>query len=232
MNKPKRILLKLSGEALSKDLDFGYDWDFVDKVVDQLETLYKEGVQIGFVVGGGNFWRGRNSADMDRSTADYMGMLATVMNGLALSDVIKSRGIPCKVLSSIQMDRVAEFFTKDKALKYFDEGNILIFVGGTGSPYFSTDSGAALRAAEIGADAIYLAKNVDGVYDSDPKINENAKKFDEISFIDFVKLGLKAMDTTAVTLCMENNIPVLCFMLDEGSIIKAVRGEKMGTWIR
>lgn len=232
MTNFKRVLLKLSGEALAKDKGFGYDYDFVDTVVKELIDLQNGGVQVSLVVGGGNFWRGRQGGKMDRTVADQMGMLATVMNALYLQDAIEKQGGKAVVLSSIEVDRVAPLYTKKRALHYLDNGYVVIFAGGTGSPYFSTDTAAALRAAEIEADVILLAKNVDGIYSSDPKIDKNAVKYDEISYMDFIKNGLKAMDTTAVTMCMENAIPVLCFMLDETSIIRAAKGEKLGTWIK
>lgn len=232
MTNFKRVLLKLSGEALAKDKGFGYDYDFVDTVVKELIDLQNGGVQVSLVVGGGNFWRGRQGGKMDRTVADQMGMLATVMNALCLQDAIEKQGGKAVVLSSIEVDRVAPLYTKKRALHYLDNGYVVIFAGGTGSPYFSTDTAAALRAAEIEADVILLAKNVDGIYSSDPKIDKNAVKYDEISYMDFIKNGLKAMDTTAVTMCMENAIPVLCFMLDETSIIRAAKGEKLGTWIK
>lgn len=232
MTNFKRVLLKLSGEALAKDKGFGYDYDFVDTVVKELIDLQNGGVQVSLVVGGGNFWRGRQGGKMDRTIADQMGMLATVMNALCLQDAIEKQGGKAVVLSSIEVDRVAPLYTKKRALKYLDNGYVVIFAGGTGSPYFSTDTAAALRAAEIEADVILLAKNVDGIYSNDPKIDKNAVKYDEISYMDFIKNGLKAMDTTAVTMCMENAIPVLCFLLDETSIIRAANGEKLGTWIK
>lgn len=232
MTNFERVLLKLSGEALAKDKGFGYDYDFVDTVVKELIDLQNGGVQVSLVVGGGNFWRGRQGGKMDRTIADQMGMLATVMNALCLQDAIEKQGGKAVVLSSIEVDRVAPLYTKKRALKYLDNGYVVIFAGGTGSPYFSTDTAAALRAAEIEADVILLAKNVDGIYSNDPKIDKNAVKYDEISYMDFIKNGLKAMDTTAVTMCMENAIPVLCFLLDETSIIRAANGEKLGTWIK
>lgn len=232
MTKYGKILLKLSGEALSNGKGCGYDYDFVDKVVDELIALQKKDVQVSLVVGGGNFWRGRQGGNTDRTVADQMGMLATIMNSLLLADVIEKRGGKAVVLSSIEVDRIAELYTKKKALSYLEQGYIVIFGGGTGSPYFSTDTAASLRASEIGADVILLAKNVDGIYSSDPKIDKNAKKYDVISYADFIQKGLKAMDLTAVTMCMENDIPILCFMLDETSILKAVEGNVDGTWIK
>ena len=228
----KRILLKLSGEALAGAAKRGFDEETVIAVAKQIRTIAEEGTQVGIVIGGGNFWRGRQGADMDRTVADQMGMLATVMNALCLKDAIIKKGAQAEVLSSVEMDRIAKLYTKTRALRYLDRGDIVIFAGGTGNPYFSTDTAAALRAAEIGADVILLAKNVDGVYTGDPKTDKNAKKYEEISYMDFIKNGLKAMDTTAVTMCMENNIPVLCFLLDETSLIRAANGEKLGTRIK
>lgn len=230
--KYKRILLKISGEALAGSKGFGFDAEFIDKVVNQLVQLNKAGVEIGIVVGGGNFWRGRQGYSMERTTADYMGMLATAMNALALQDAIEHKGVATRVQTAIDINKVAEPYIRRKAIAHLDKGRIVIFAGGTGCPFFSTDTAAALRAAEIDADVILLAKNVDGIYDSDPKLNPSAKKYDEISYMDFISQGLKAMDTTAVTICMENKTPILCFGLDENSVIKAVSGEKIGTWIK
>ena len=230
--KYKRILLKISGEALAGNKGFGFDTAFIDKVVDQLVELSKGGVEIGIVVGGGNFWRGRQGYSMERTTADYMGMLATAMNALALQDAIEHKGVATRVQTAIDINKVAEPYVRRKAISHLSKGRIVIFAGGTGCPFFSTDTAAALRAAEIDADVILLAKNVDGIYDSDPKLNPSAKKYDEISYMDFIGQSLKAMDTTAVTICMENKTPILCFGLDDGSVLKAVRGEKIGTWIR
>lgn len=230
--KFKRILLKISGEALSGNKGFGFDYDFMEKVVEQLVTLNKSGVEIGVVVGGGNFWRGRQGTNLERTTADYMGMLATTMNALALQDAIEKHGVPTRVQTAIDINKVAEPYARRKATRHLEKGRIVIFACGTGCPFFSTDTAAALRAAETDAEIILLAKNVDGIYDSDPKLNPFAKKYDEISYMDFIAQGLKAMDATAVTICMENSMPVLCFGLDDNSIIRAVEGEDIGTWIR
>ena len=230
--KFKRILLKISGEALSGNKGFGFDYDFMEKVVEQLVTLNKSGVEIGVVVGGGNFWRGRQGTNLERTTADYMGMLATTMNALALQDAIEKHGVPTRVQTAIDINKVAEPYARRKATRHLEKGRIVIFACGTGCPFFSTDTAAALRAAETDAEIILLAKNVDGIYDSDPKLNPFAKKYDEISYMDFIAQGLKAMDATAVTICMENSMPVLCFGLDDNSIIRAVEGEDLGTWIR
>lgn len=228
----KRVLLKISGEALAGDKRFGFDPSFIDTVVDELVEVYKSGVQISIVVGGGNFWRGRQGLDMERTTADYMGMLATAMNALALQDAIERKGVPTRVQTAIDITKVAEPYARRKAIRHLEKGRIVIFACGTGCPFFSTDTAAALRAAETEADVILLAKNVDGVYDSDPKTNPNAKKYDVISYMDFIKNELKAMDTTAVTICMENKTPILAFGLGGGSIMKALSGENIGTWIK
>ncbi len=234
MNKPKfkRVLLKISGEALAGDKHFGFDSEVVDKVVDQLVELNKMGVGVGVVVGGGNFWRGRQGNNIERTTADYMGMLATAMNALALQDAIEKRGVPTRVQTAIDITKVAEPYARRKAIRHLEKGRIVIFACGTGCPFFSTDTAAALRAAEIEAEIILLAKNVDGIYDSDPKTNPNAKKYAEMSYMDFISHELKAMDTTAVTICMENKTPILAFGLDDSSIIKAINGEDIGTWIK
>lgn len=231
--KYKRVILKISGEALAGDKGMGYDESVIAEVVDQISEAVKMGVQVAIVVGGGNFWRGRQGMQMDRSTADHMGMLATVMNALCLQDAIEQKGVPTRVQTAITMSRIAEPYIRRKAVSHLEKGRVVIFGCGTGNPFFSTDTAAALRAAEINADVILLAKNVDGIYDSDPKINPSAKKYDEISYIDFIKQGLKAMDTTAVTICMENKTPILAFGLNEkNAIVRAASGECMGTWIR
>ena len=215
----KRVVLKLSGEALAGENGFGLNEAVIDKVVKQIKKIRELGVEVGMVIGGGNFWRGRQGKEMNRTTADHMGMLATVINSLAMQD-------------ALEITRVAEPYILGKALKHLNKGRVVIFGCGTGNPYFSTDTGAALRAAEIGADCLLLAKNVDGIYDSDPKVNKNAKKLSEISYLDYVSKDLKAMDTTAVTICKENGIPVLVFGLDDDSIVKAVTSENVGTLIR
>lgn len=230
--KYKRVILKLSGEALAGENGFGLNEKIISDVVDQIVKIHDMGVQIGIVIGGGNFWRGRQGTSMDRTTADHMGMLATVINSLALQDAIEQKGIPTRVQTALNMISVAEPFILRKAIRHFELGRVVIFACGTGNPYCSTDSGAALRAAEIDAEVILLAKNVDGVYDSDPKINKNAKRIDKISHIEVVNRGLKAMDTTAVTMCMDNNIDILVFALSEkDSIVKAITGDKVGTII-
>lgn len=231
--KYKRLIIKLSGEALSGDNGFGIDENTIEYVVRQIKTVVEMGIEVGIIIGGGNFWRGRQAGSMDRTTADHMGMLATVINSLAMQDALERNGVPTRVQSAITITRMAEPYILRRALRHFEKGRVVIFACGTGNPYFSTDTGAALRAAEIGADAMLLAKNVDGIYNSDPKINKDAVKFDEISYIDVIQKGLNAMDTTAISLCMENKIPVIAFALkEENSIVKAALGEKIGTIIK
>ena len=212
----------------------GYDEAVIGEVVEQIEEAVKMGIEVAIVVGGGNFWRGRQGMNMDRSTADHMGMLATVMNALCLQDAIEQRGIPTRVQTAITMSRIAEPYIRRKAVSHLEKGRVVIFACGTGNPFFSTDTAAALRAAEINADVILLAKNVDGIYDSDPKLNPAAVKYKEISYIDFIKQGLKAMDTTAVTICMDNKTPIFAFALNEkNAIVRAACGDdSLGTWIK
>lgn len=233
MAKYKRVVIKLSGEALAGEKGFGLDESVIDYVVKQIKEVASIGVEIGIIIGGGNFWRGRQGSNMDRTTADHMGMLATVINSLAMQDALEKHGVACRVQTALTITRVAEPYILRKAMRHLEKGRVVIFACGTGNPYFSTDTGAALRAAEIGAEALLLAKNVDGIYDADPKTNPEAKKFDEITYIDVIKKGLNAMDTTAISLCMENKIPVIAFALTEkDSIIKAVNGENIGTIIK
>ncbi len=234
MAKYKRVIIKISGEALAGAKGMGFDQAVLDRVVDQICKVHKLGVQVGIVVGGGNFWRGRQGTEMDRATADHMGMLATVINALALQDAIERRGVPTRVQTALTITRVAEPYIARKANSHLEKGRIVIFACGTGNPFFSTDTAVALRAAEIGAEVILLAKNVDGVYDSDPKTNPNAKKYQEIKYLDFISQELKAMDTAAVAICKENKTPILAFGLDEeNSLVRAVEGDdSLGTWIR
>ncbi|MEG1710809.1 MAG: UMP kinase [Clostridia bacterium] len=232
MLKYKRIILKISGEALAGENGVGINNETLDSLAKQLKAVKECGVEIGVVIGGGNFWRGRQAIGMDQTTADHMGMLATVINALALQDALERIDVETRVQTALTITRVAEPYILRKALRHLEKGRIVIFACGTGNPYFSTDTGAALRAAEIHADILLLAKNVDGIYDSDPKTNPNAKKYDEISYMDVIKNGLKAMDTTAITMCMEHKIPILAFaMKEENCIMKAVQGVKIGTVI-
>jgi uridylate kinase len=230
--KYKRILIKLSGEALAGAQGHGLDEGVISRVVDEIQKIHDMGVEIALVIGGGNFWRGRQGKKMDRATADHMGMLATVMNSLAMMDALEQRGMPTRVQTALIMTSVAEPYILRKALSHFEKGRIVIMACGTGNPYCSTDTAAAQRACEIQADVLLMAKNIDGIYDSDPKLNPNAKKYDHINFLDVIKNSIKAMDATAATMCMENNVPVIAFGLDEkDSIVKAVCGEKIGTVI-
>ncbi|MBQ8229071.1 MAG: UMP kinase [Clostridia bacterium] len=231
--KYKRILLKLSGEALAGDQRFGLNHEVIAPVVEQIVQIHNMGVDIGLVIGGGNFWRGRQGTNMDRTTADHMGMLATVMNSLAMMDAIEQRGVPVRVQTALDMVSLAEPFILRKALRHFEQGRIVIFACGTGNPYCSTDTAAALRACEISADILLMAKNVDGIYDSDPKTNPNAKKYEELRYADIINRGLKVIDYEAAAKCMENNIPTLAFGLnEENSIVRAVCGEDLGTIIK
>lgn len=229
----KRVIIKLSGEALAGEKGNGIDEKTLSEVIDQIIEVKNLGVQIGIIVGGGNFWRGRQGTEMDRSTADHMGMLATVINALAIQDALERKGVPTRVQTALTITRVAEPYILRKALSHLNKNRIVIFACGTGNPYFTTDTAAALRAAEINADVLLLAKNVDGIYDSDPKVNPNAKKLESVTYKDYIAQGLKAMDTTAITICMENHIPVLAFGLFEKDALKrAVTGEKIGTLIK
>jgi uridylate kinase len=232
MPKYKRIILKISGEALAGNDKTGFDFDVISLVADQVIEVAKMGVEIGIIVGGGNIWRGRSGVGMDRTTADHMGMLATVINALAMQDALESKGMQTRVLTAIEMRQIAEPYIRRRAMRHLEKGRVVIFACGTGNPYFSTDTAAALRAAEIEAELILLAKNVDGVYNSDPKVNKDAKKYDFISYIDVINQGLTVMDTTAVSLCMDNSIPIVCFGLDTPNGIKrVVSGENIGTRI-
>ncbi len=230
--KYKRIMLKISGEALAGEKGFGIDFDTANEIALQIKELVKLGVEIGIVVGGGNIWRGRSGEGMDRTTADYMGMMATCINALALQDSLENLGVNTRVQTAIEMKEVAEPFIRRRAMRHLEKGRVVIFAAGTGNPYFSTDTTAALRAAEIEAEVILLAKKVDGVYDKDPHKYTDAVKFDELSYLNVLEKGLQVMDSTATSLCMDNNIPILVFGLDKPENIKrAVLGEKIGTLV-
>ncbi len=230
--KFKRILLKLSGEALAGPRGFGLDEDTLADISSVIKEASKMGVEIAIVVGGGNFWRGRTGKDMDRTRADHMGMLATVINSLALQSALEAAGVLTRVQTGIEMRQIAEPYIRGKAISHLGKGRVVIFGCGTGNPFFSTDTGAALRAAEIDAEAILLAKKVDGVYDSDPNLNPNAKKFDDLKYIEVLNKGLGVMDSTATSLCMDNNIPIIVFGLDDPkNIIRVLCGEKIGTTV-
>ncbi len=229
----KRVIIKLSGEALAGQKGHGIDEKVLNSVIDQIIEVKNLGVEIGIVVGAGNFWRGRQGTEMDRSTADHMGMLATVINALAIQDALERKNVPTRVQTALTITRVAEPYILRKALNHLNKGRVVIFACGTGNPYFTTDTAAALRAAEIGANVLLLAKNGDGIYDSDPKINPNAKKLTEVSYRDFITKGLKAMDTTAITICMENKIPVLAFgLFEDKALLKSVSGGDIGTLVK
>lgn len=231
--KYKRVILKLSGEALAGPQGFGIDNNTVNQVAEEVRGLIDLGVQVAIVIGGGNFWRGRSSEEMDRSTADYMGMMATVINSLGLQEAIERSGMQTRVMSAIEMRQIAEPYIRRKAVRHLEKGRVVIFAAGTGNPFFSTDTAASLRAAEIEADIILLAKKVDAVYDSDPLDNPNAKSFDKLTFAQVLEKGLRVMDTTAITLCQENNIPIHVFGLkDTNNINRVIYGEEIGTIIR
>lgn len=231
--KYKRVLLKLSGEALAGEQKTGVNADVLGKICDQIKEIVDMGVKVGIVVGGGNFWRGRNGHQMERATADYMGMLATAMNGLALQDALETRGIDSRVQTAIQMREIAEPFILKKTEKHLNKGRVVIFSGGTGHPYFTTDTAAVLRATEMHAEIILLGKAIDAVYSADPKLNPDAQKFDRISYLEVLEKDLKVMDSTATALCRDNNIPLLVFgIADPENIVKAIKGEDIGTLVK
>ena len=227
----QRILLKLSGEALAGEKKHGFDEDTVRAVALQVKQLVDDGIEVGIVIGGGNFWRGRTSEHIDRTKADQIGMLATVMNCIYVSEIFRSVGMMTNILTPFECGSFTKLFSKDRANKYFEKGMVVFFAGGTGHPYFSTDTTAALRAAEIEADAILMAKKgVDGVYDSDPKKNPEAKKFDHLEYLEVIQKNLGVMDSTAISLCMDNDIPIVVFNIDRpGNIAKVAAGEEIGT---
>lgn len=230
--KYKRVILKLSGEALAGVGGFGLDFNVAKRIALEIKELVDMGVEVGAVVGGGNIWRGRSGEGMDRTTADYMGMMATCINALALQDSLEQVGVKTRVQTAIEMKEIAEPFIRRRAMRHLEKGRVVIFAAGTGNPYFSTDTTAALRAAEIEADVILLAKKVDGVYDKDPHKYSDAKKYDTLSYIEVLEQGLQVMDSTATSLCMDNEIPILVFALDEpGNIQKAIHGENIGTLV-
>ena len=231
--KYKRVLLKLSGEALAGEQKTGINAEVIGKICDQIKVLIDLGVEVSVVVGGGNFWRGRYGLNMERTTSDYMGMLATAMNGLALQDSLESRGVDTRLQTAIEMREIAEPFIKRKALKHLGRKRVVIFSCGTGNPYFTTDTAAALRAAETEAEIILLGKAIDGVYSSDPKIDKEAIKYDEISYLDVLNKDLKVMDSTSTALCKDNNIPIIVFGIAEPeNMVKAVQGFNVGTIVK
>ncbi len=232
--KYKRILLKLSGEALGGKSGFGIDVDEAESIASRVKEVYDKGVEVALVIGAGNLWRGKQGLEhgMDRSTADYMGMLATVMNSMVLMDALERAGVLTRVMSAIEMRAIAEPYIRRRAIRHLEKGRVVIFGAGTGNPFFSTDTAAALRASEIDADVVIKATKVDGVYDSDPNQNPNAKKFAQLSYIDVLNLRLEVMDSTAVTLCMENELPILVLNLwDPKALMSALQGEKVGTLV-
>lgn len=232
--KYKRVLIKISGEALAGDNKFGLNFDVIGPVCDVVKKCVDIGTEVGIVVGGGNFWRGvkDGGGKMERTRADYMGMLATTINSLALQDALEQRGVDVRVQTAIEMRQIAEPYIRNKATRHLERGRVVIFGCGIGNPYFSTDTAAALRAAEINAEIILLAKNIDGVYDSDPAKNPDAKKYDTLSYMEVLEKKLAVMDTTATTLSMDNNIPLLVFALKEPeNIYRAVMGEQVGTMV-
>lgn len=228
-----RVVLKLSGEALAGKQGHGFDPDVLNQIADEVIEICNLGVQVAIVVGGGNIWRGRSGIGMDRTTADHMGMLATVINALALQDALESKGMQTRVQTAIEMRQIAEPYIRRRAIRHLEKGRVVIFASGTGNPYFSTDTTAALRAAEIEAEVILLAKNIDAVYDDDPRKNPNAKKLSKLTYIDVLNKGLAVMDSTAITLCMDNRIPIHVFGMESRSNIKAaVLGKEIGTIIK
>lgn len=236
--KYKRVLLKVSGEALGEKTaagdGFGLDFSKINEVCAAIKECVDMGVQVGLVIGGGNFWRGikNGSGKMQRSHADAMGMLATVMNAIAVADALCEHGMDARVLTAVEMNKFAEYFTRDLANRYLNEGKVVLFAAGTGNPYFSTDTGAVLRGVEIEADAVLMAKNIDGIYSADPKKDPSAVKFDQLTYNEVLERGLKATDVTAMALAMDNNMPMVCFGLaEENSILRVVRGEKIGTTV-
>ncbi|MCK9216541.1 MAG: UMP kinase [Firmicutes bacterium] len=231
--KYKRIVLKLSGEALAGEERIGINGDMISYIADRIKILADMNIQIAVVVGGGNIWRGRSSKDMDRTTADHMGMLATVINSLAIQDALERIGVETRVQTAIEMRQVAEPYIRRRAVRHLEKGRVVIFAAGTGNPYFTTDTTAALRAAEIEADVILLAKKVDGVYDSDPMINKDAKKYDKLTYIDVINKGLGVMDSTAASLCMDNKVPIIVFDLkNPDNFLKVIKGQTIGTIVK
>lgn len=228
----KRILLKLSGEVLAGKNGHGLDFDTVLSICEAVKECSNMGVEIGLVVGGGNFWRGRSSGDMDRTRADHMGMLATVMNSLALADALEQLDVPVRVQTAISMQQIAEPYIRNRAIRHLEKGRVVVFGCGTGNPFFTTDTAAALRAAEIDADVIFKATNVDGVFDKDPNKFDDAVKYDRLSYLDILNKDLHVMDSTAASLCKDNNLPILVFNLSNPmNIVAAVKGENIGTLV-
>lgn len=231
----KKILLKLSGEALAGDNGYGIDTDVLQVIAQEIQEIRKMNVEIGVVLGGGNIFRGIKGATkgMDRASADYMGMLATVLNCLALQDILERQGVDTRVQSAIEMQELAEPYIRRRAIRHLEKGRVVIFGAGTGNPYFTTDTTAALRGMEIGCEVVIKATKVDGIYDSDPKKNPSAKKFDQLSYLDVLQKRLEVMDSTAISLCMDNQLPIIVFNMNErGALKKVVQGERVGTLVK
>jgi uridylate kinase len=231
----KRVLLKLSGEALMGDLSFGIDPSVLDRIAREIGMVVSEGVELGVVIGGGNFFRGLSgiSQGIDRASADYMGMLSTILNALALQSVLEKKGVSTRVLTALDMRALAEPYIRRRAMRHLEKGRVIIFAGGTGNPYFTTDTAAALRAMEIGAEVVLKATKVDGIYSDDPRKNEHAERFVELTYLEVLEKKLKVMDSTAVSLCMDNNLPIIVFDLyAPDNIVRVVRGEPVGTLVR
>lgn len=230
MGKYKKILLKLSGEALAGEKKTGIDPKIVSNICESIKKLHEKGIKVSIVVGGGNFWRGRDGYTMERTTSDYMGMLATTINALALQEALEAKGVQTRVQTAIEMREIAEPYIKRKAIRHLEKDRVVIFGAGTGNPFFTTDTAAALRAAEIGAEVILLAKTIDGVYSADPKIDSSAKKYDKVSYLDILNKDLKVMDSTATSLCKDNNIPLVVFGINKPeNMVKIIDGENIGT---
>ena len=228
----KRIILKLSGEVLAGKTKHGIDFERTLEIAKEVKECVKLGYEIGIVVGGGNFWRGKSNEYMDRATSDYIGMMGTVMNALALGDAFKQIGVPVRVQTGVEMRQVAEYYIKDRAIRHLSKGRVVIFGCGTGSPFFSTDTASSLRAAEVNADVLIKATKVDGIYDKDPKKFKTAKKYEKISYIDILNNKLHVMDSTAISLCMEENIPIMVFDINKkGNLSKIIKGENVGTLV-
>ena len=229
----KRVLLKLSGEAMAGDKKTGINAEVLGNICDQIKVIVDLGVQVSVVIGGGNFWRGKYGHQMERTTSDYMGMLATAINALALQDALEARGVYTRMQTAIEMREIAEPYIKRKAMKHLEKGRVVIFAWGTGNPYFSTDTAAALRAAETDCEVIMLAKTIDGIYSADPKVDATATKYDEITYLDILNKDLKVMDSTATSLCRDNHIPLIVFGIEHPeNIVKIIKGEKIGTIVK
>ncbi len=231
----RRVLLKLSGEALMGDLSFGIDPSVLDRIAREIQAVAAAGVELGVVIGGGNFFRGLSgiSQGIDRASADYMGMLSTILNALALQSVLEKKGVSTRVLTALEMRALAEPYIRRRAMRHLEKGRVIIFAGGTGNPYFTTDTAAALRAMEIGAEVVLKATKVDGIYSDDPRKNQNAERFVELTYLEVLEKKLKVMDSTAVSLCMDNNLPIIVFDLyAPDNIVRVVKGEPVGTLVR